>query len=153
MASTPSLSDPHMPLDPIPIKKSDKPNQIDPATGRSVTYKKGNESMLVHQKWKREQEEKEKKRKLKNGGKSDQGSNFISKSLGFLIKWSLVGLLLSLAAGQFIKGDLIWGYRGKYVRKSYWLPVSSLHCLNCVVDIRSDCCSSGFLRRESQADE
>lgn len=122
MASTPSISDPHMPLEPTPIKKSDKPDQVDPSTGRTVTYKKGNESMLAHQKWKQEQEEKAKKEALIP--KKASNSLGFGKVLGFLIKWSLVGLLMSLAAGQFIKGDVAWGYKGKYIKRSYWLPVS-----------------------------
>ncbi|UZJ52306.1 hypothetical protein CBS101457_001626 [Exobasidium rhododendri] len=37
-------------------------------------------------------------------------------------KWSLFTILLAFGAAQFIAGDLLWGYRGKYVKKQTYFP-------------------------------
>jgi hypothetical protein len=42
----------------------------------------------------------------------------------FLIKWTLFTLLTAFGAAQFIAGDLLWGYRGKYTKVETYMPVS-----------------------------
>lgn len=45
------------------------------------------------------------------------------KSLTFILfKWSLVTILCAIGLGQFIAGDALWGYRGKYVKKETFIP-------------------------------
>jgi hypothetical protein len=67
-------------------------------------------------------------------GKKQQGASVSVKSKQptswswFFFKWSLFTVLLAFGAAQFIAGDLLWGYRGKYVKKQTYFPVSADTC-------------------------
>lgn len=56
-------------------------------------------------------------------GKADTTTTTTGRGLTFLIfKWSLVAVLCAFGLGQFIAGDALWGYRGKYVKKETFMP-------------------------------
>lgn len=88
----------------------------DPSTpGRSVPKTKANAPFLAHR-----------NSQAARGAAEAEKAGPRPRSLAALfLKWSLVALLLAVAGGQFIAGDPIWGYRGKYVKKQYWFPVSA----------------------------
>lgn len=55
--------------------------------------------------------------------KSNTTTAATGRSIPFLFfKWSLVAILCAIGLGQFIAGDALWGYRGKYVKKETFLP-------------------------------
>ncbi|PWN33547.1 cytochrome b5, partial [Meira miltonrushii] len=109
---------------------------IDPSDpNRKVKHKKINTAFLKHQRWKAEQERLEQehgranktKAQSKPESKSDKGkadtTTTTGRSLPFLfVKWSLVAVLCAFGLGQFIAGDALWGYRGKYVQKETFMP-------------------------------
>lgn len=103
--------------------KNDLGRIQDPSNpNRTVPAKTANKAMMAHQNWKNAQ--------IKAGkmdpktGKSLEKSGPIANAIGQMIKWSIVGLLLALATGQFIAGDPIWGYRGKWLKLRTYFPVS-----------------------------
>ena len=94
----------------------------DPADpNREVPANKGNTAYLVHQKWQALQEKQKQERAAKG---IKEGGGLMDKILWLTIKWSFVGLLVAAAAGQFVAGDPIWGYRGKYLQWNTYWPVS-----------------------------
>jgi hypothetical protein len=90
----------------------------DPSTpGRSVPKKKANAPFLAHR-------NSQAARGAAEAAQQQAGAP--QRSLAArILKWSVVALLLAIAGGQFVAGDPIWGYRGKYVKKHYWFPVSA----------------------------
>ena len=118
---------------------------IDPSNpARSVPKKKANSPFLVHQKWKEEQElrrrkaaEQDSSRSGSTGGGSrrQQRSNEEStidfsgpaKLLVKLVRYLVLAVAVVMAAGFFVAGDALWGYRGKYTRLRTYMPVSKDH--------------------------
>ena len=65
--------------------------------------------------------------KAKGGRGSEKGKAKETASPSwsrFLFKWTLFTILFAFGAAHFIAGDLLWGYRGKYVKKQTYFPVS-----------------------------
>ncbi|KDN52848.1 cytochrome b5 [Tilletiaria anomala UBC 951] len=87
---------------------------------RKVAAKKANKAYMVHQRWKEEQI-KSGRMDPKTGKVTQEPLGPVGKAFFLMLKWSVVGLLLSMAAGQFIAGDPIWGYRGKWVQRKTYL--------------------------------
>lgn len=59
------------------------------------------------------------------------GTPVARRTLTFVVgKWLLVTLLLAVGAGQFIAGDLLWGYRGRYTKIETYVPVSATGAWN-----------------------
>jgi len=92
----------------------------DPSTpGRSVPKKKANAPFLAHR-------NSQAARGAAAAAEAEHQAGPQQRSLAArILKWSVVALLLAIAGGQFVAGDPIWGYRGKYVKKHYWFPVSA----------------------------
>lgn len=87
-----------------------------------------------------------KRTKIANGVKSQSASS--PSWTRFILKWTVVTLLTAFGAAQFIAGDLLWGYRGKYTKVDTYMPVSSLlgDEKRKTFDMRSNC---SHLRRYS----
>lgn len=91
-----------------------KPPQSDPSTpGCSVKHKKQNVAMLAHQRWKEQQA---------SQGKDSQEPLDLPTPMQFL-KWFILALLAVLALGQFVTGDVLYGYEGRWRDPRRWLPV------------------------------
>ncbi|CEH19205.1 Putative steroid membrane receptor Hpr6.6/25-Dx [Ceraceosorus bombacis] len=92
---------------------------------RQVPIKKANSPFLAHQaeQARRRAQAQAKMASSKTASRTQRAQTRKQRSLcASLIKWALVGVLFALGAGQFIAGDILWGYRGKYVQKRYWFP-------------------------------
>jgi hypothetical protein len=63
-----------------------------------------------------------KRTKIANGVKSQSATS--PSWTRFILKWTVVTLLTAFGAAQFIAGDLLWGYRGKYTKVETYMPVS-----------------------------
>lgn len=93
---------------------------VDPADpARKVPHKRVNNAYLVHQRWLQQQAAKEDKRRDTHGFEpSDVGDIIASVFLT-----ALAALAIALLAGQYIYGDLLWGYRGKWTNWRARIPV------------------------------
>ena len=98
---------------------------MDPSNpARVVPRKKANQPFLVHQKWKAQQEAKKRANPSSDGSSNDVDVSAPLSAIGGLFKMAIIGLLIALAAGHFVTGDVLWGYRGKWTKLSTYLPVS-----------------------------
>lgn len=87
--------------------------QNDPSRpGRSVKYKKQNVAFLRHQRWKEEQ-----------AAKGPAPEPIELPSPVTLLKWTLLLVISILAVGQFVTGDVLYGYEGRWRNPRRWLPV------------------------------
>lgn len=111
---------------------------IDPSNPlRSVPKKKANSPFLVHQKWKQEQELRRRKAAAERGSSSGKGekeeggyeepATDLTGPVRVMVKvfrWVVMVTAIVMAAGFFVAGDPLWGYRGKYTKLRTYLPVS-----------------------------
>lgn len=117
-----------------PAKDNDpsKPRDVDPADpNRSVPTKKANQAYLVHQRYLEQQKEKQRKERIAKGLDPDVEEKVEEAGpavidLGLFFKRLFIGILLWAAAGFFITGSPIWGYRGKWIRMRTYFPVGTL---------------------------
>ena len=96
----------------------------------------------MHQKWKQEQELRRRKAAEldsnstsggQKGGKEKEGdygeptTNITGavKVAVKLFRWTIMSIAIVMAAGFFVAGDPLWGYRGKYTRLRTYMPVST----------------------------
>ncbi|KAK0553282.1 hypothetical protein OC845_001282 [Tilletia horrida] len=113
-----------------PAKDNDpsKPRDVDPADpNRSVPTKKANQAYLVHQRYLEQQKEKQRKERIAKGLDPDVEEKVEEAGpavidLGLFFKRLFIGILLWAAAGFFITGSPIWGYRGKWIRMRTYFP-------------------------------
>ncbi|KAN0064651.1 hypothetical protein ACQY0O_002281 [Thecaphora frezii] len=98
---------------------------VDPSNpGRMVASKKANQPFLAHQRWKEAQAAKRAKQGLppvaerKRDDMSGGGGGIVLST----IRSVLLGLAILVATGQFIAGDPLWGYRGKWVQRRTYFP-------------------------------
>lgn len=87
----------------------------DPSTGRKVPHKKANTPYLVHQRWKEEQERKEREAKQRGDAPTPPAeTSLLRTALGLIV--------VVLLCGQFFNGDLLYGYRGKWTNWRTYFP-------------------------------
>jgi len=123
---------------------------IDPSNpSRSVPKKKANSPYLVHQKWKEEQELRRRKAAERGSSNSGKGSDGLQRRQGSgqdeyttdlsgpvkmvakLVRLAMMTIAIVMAAGFFVAGDPLWGYRGKYTRLRTYMPVSRALLASC----------------------
>lgn len=63
-------------------------------------------------------------RLAKSGTVSNEPRKPRAKITYLILKWTLFSIFFALGVGQFIAGDILWGYRGRYVKKATYFPVS-----------------------------
>ncbi|CAO1629401.1 unnamed protein product [Parajaminaea phylloscopi] len=103
---------------PQPEPEPEQPRQPDPSQpGRTVKHKKANSAFLVHQRWKEDQ-----KAQRRAAGKGEDERPLEVPSFRIFLKYTLLALLAALALGQFITGDVLYGYEGKWRNPRKWLP-------------------------------
>ncbi|KAK0537124.1 hypothetical protein OC834_000200 [Tilletia horrida] len=122
-------------------KDPSKPRDVDPANPtRTVPKKKANQAYLVHQRYlERQREERrrariakgmsaeeEEKEELRHqggaGGEDSAAGAAAAACCENFVKALFYSLLLLAAAGVFVTGSPIWGYRGKWVRLRTYFP-------------------------------
>ncbi|WFD35335.1 dihydrofolate reductase [Malassezia cuniculi] len=89
----------------------------DPSTGRKVPYKTANQPFLKHQKWKQEQEEKEKRR-----AEAIARGEPVPKEPFPLLGVAVLLVIVTLLTGQFLTGDVLFGYRSKWTNWRTYIP-------------------------------
>ncbi|PWY99861.1 hypothetical protein BCV70DRAFT_176771 [Testicularia cyperi] len=118
---------------------------IDPSNpSRAVPKKKANQPFLKHQRWKEEQELRRRKAAPASSSRgSDQHDSLKARgsssaiggdsnelvdltgpfaTLATLLKYVVLTAAIAMAVGQFVSGDPIWGYRGKYIKLRTYMP-------------------------------
>lgn len=104
---------------------------IDPSTGRKVPHKRINNAYLVHQRWVEKQERLKLRQKAKAEGRplppgddfdAEEEPSFVANAIFTTAYAGFVVLVIALLAGQFIHGDFLWGYRGKWTKWQTYFP-------------------------------
>lgn len=104
---------------------------IDPSTGRKVTHKRINKAYLVHQRWLEKQKQIKERKQARAEGRSvpydpeldeEEDVPFLANCLFSLTYTAFVVAIIALFAGQFIHGDFLWGYRGKWTNWRTYFP-------------------------------
>ncbi|KAG8969981.1 hypothetical protein FRC03_012434 [Tulasnella sp. 419] len=107
----------------------DLPRRKAATPGKVVPEKKANMPYFVHQDWKakqaklaKEKEERQRIRAEKIAKGEDPGPDPDAPSIGVgsFFKKLMTLVLCVLAAGYFITGDALWGYRHEYMSLKFW---------------------------------
>ncbi|PWN23175.1 cytochrome b5 [Microstroma glucosiphilum] len=104
-----------------------RPRQVDPSDpSRTVAYKKANTPFLAHARFKAQEAERRREKRRQKGLPEDGDEEEEPLELPgprTVLKWMLLILIAVLAMGQFVTGDVLYGYKGKWRNPKKWIPV------------------------------
>lgn len=107
----------------------ERPRQVDPSNpSRTVAYKKANAPFLAHARFKAQEAERRREKRRQKGLPEDGDEEEEPLELPgprTVLKWILLTLIAVLAMGQFVTGDVLYGYKGKWRNPKRWIPVSA----------------------------
>jgi len=127
-----SRESPEQPMNSEANASKEKDFDVDPSTGRKVPHKRANEAYLVHQRWLEKQARIEKRKQYQNENRplpqelqESEQSDFSSLAnfMFSMIAAAFISIVIFLLAGQFVQGDILWGYRGKWSNWHRYVPV------------------------------
>ncbi|KAE8269841.1 hypothetical protein A4X09_0g2500 [Tilletia walkeri] len=118
---------------PVDDKNPENPRDVDPSNPvRSVPTKKANQAYLVHKRYVEKQRQERREKRIAQGLDPDvdddaaggQGGEPGAGSVCFerVVKAMFYGFLLWVAAGLFVTGSPLWGYKGKWIRLRTYFP-------------------------------
>lgn len=117
--------------EPLLEKKKEKMD-FDPSTKRNVPHKMVNNAYFVHKEWRERQERIRARKQARAEGRPVPGGededeepefSFVANLILSVSFTAFMAVIIALLAGQFIQGDPLWGYRGKWTNWHTYIPV------------------------------